>query len=225
MATGAALGTGMVDRPRRGTSVIAGRAAGGRRAHAGARGPGTAVAEADRGNQPPANLASRNAPVLDLKAVGGLSITEIYDDEICLQITLKYVGVAQRERNRLYRDGFTTIKEVIDHYRDDLKGFRTHLETLNITFATDPIALVYFTPLIISAIVEVFHYFNAGVSGLHKVPDALLIDREKANQYGRHFKLSFGLDDDSDDDEDLINPPLTGASDWISFRDAFISKL
>ena len=70
---------------------------------------------------------------------------------------------------------------MVDHYREDLKNFRTHLEMLNKTFATDPIAPVYFTPPIISATVGVFYYFNVGVSDLHKVPDTLLIDHEKAN--------------------------------------------
>ena len=70
VAVEAALGTGRADRTRRGASVVAGTAAGGRGAHPGAREPGAAIAEAGRGNQQPANLAFSNAPVFDLNAVG-----------------------------------------------------------------------------------------------------------------------------------------------------------
>lgn len=139
---------------------------------------------------------------------------------------LQTIGVEDRERTRLFRDGFATIQDVVNHFSDDMKSLKRHLENTNKAFATAPVDPVYFTPPVINRILGVFHYFNIGVNGLHTIPDPLNIDRTLATDYGKHFKLTYeAIDDDDDDAEDLTIPSLTGATDWVAFRDAFVSKL
>ena len=169
--------------------------------------------------------ADNNELSIDLAPIADLSIRELYSHPRTLQVVLHTIGVANRERKRILDDGFRTIGDIVDHYSDDVKGFQSYLLNLNKTFASATVNSVYFTPPILSRIVGVVHYFNICVKGLHHIPDPLEIDREKSISYGQHFKRMFLSEDEKDDDEDIVLPKLTGASDWVAFRDAFISKL
>ena len=196
----------------------AARARGRRGAAAAARGGAVA---------PPTLPADPRVPVApDLAALAGLSITNLYSSDIALQVMLQTIGVQGRERTRLFRDGFATIQDVVNHFSDDMKSLKRHLETTNKAFATAPVDPVYFTPPVINNVLGAFHYFNIGVNGMHTIPDPLGIDRTLASDYGKHFKLTYATAEDDDENaEDLTIPSFTGATDWVAFRDAFVSKL
>ena len=161
---------------------------------------------------------------LNLAAAGALSTSQLFDDENGLRLMLNTIGVNLRERNKLIADGFTSMKTIIELHANDVAGFKSYLLNLNKTFASSStVALrVYFTPINVSRLVGVVHYFNHAVNSFHKIPDILMIDTDDAADYAAHFRTSSA---EPDDDVDVDIPLLTGSSNWIDFRDKFQMKL
>jgi hypothetical protein len=174
----------------------------------------------------PAAAAIPVAVVLVPEQIEDLNISELYQDPMAFQVMLDNIGVPERERARITNDGFSTMNELVDHYANDVAGFKKYLENLNKTFATaDEASKIYFTPPVTSKLTGVMHYFNVSVNGYHRVPDISIITADDANQFGRNYRESIKRKDSKDDDDDLDIPKLLGSTNWVDFRDAFTSKL
>ena len=137
---------------------------------------------------------------------------------------LNSIGVEIRERNKLVDDGFDSMKAIIELHANDTAGFRTYLLNLNKTFASSSTAAlrVYFTPINVSRLVGVVHYFNHAVNSFHTVPDILNIDGDNAAEFAAHYRSSLS---DNEDDVEVDIPTLTGHSNWVDFRDKLTMKL
>lgn len=158
----------------------------------------------------------------------GLTITHCYNNEMAFRLMMNTIGVSMRERNKIIADGFTSLATIISHHKNDVKGFETYLSTLNKTFASaSTVALrVYFSPVIIARFVGVVHYFNQSVNSFHTIPDQLYFDTDDASEYASHyrdFRTRFKKNEDTDDEIKI--PILLGSTNWIDFRDKFITKL
>jgi hypothetical protein len=177
-------------------------------------------ARAPPAGAPPAAIA------LVPRDIRNISIAEKYENPMAFQIMLNTIGVPDRERARITNDGFTQMNELVSHYANDVEGFKTYLENLNKTFATaDEEYKVYFTPPVTSKLVGIMHYFNVAVNGFHKIPDTSSITSREANRFGQCYQEFTKKKDLEDDDDDLDIPKLLGSTNWIDFRDAFMSKL
>ena len=134
------------------------------------------------------------------------------------------IGVAPNERKKIFTDGFESCEELVNHFIDDVDGFKKYLEIVNKT-STNANTNLHFTPPAMRRFVGVVYYLNTVVNGMHNISDVLQITKEMSEMYGEQYK-SFGKEDNSDDDtEDLTIPKLTDAASWVPFRDAFMSKL
>lgn len=161
---------------------------------------------------------------LNLAAANGLTALQLYDDENGLRLMLDSIGVDIRERNKLVDDGFGSMMSIIELHTNDTSGFKTYLLNLNKTFASSSTAglRVYFTPINVSRLVGVVHYFNHAVNSFHTVPDILNIDGDDAAEFSAHYRASLS---ESDDDVDVTIPKLTGHGNWVDFRDKITMKL
>lgn len=161
----------------------------------------------------------------DLAAAGELSTTQLYPDENGLRIMLNTIGIRVRERNHIISDGYSSMSEIINLHKDDIDGFERYLIGLNKTFAAsrNDALRIYFTPVTISRLVGVVHYFNCAINNFHQIPDLLMVDEDDATIYANHYR---SLVKAAEDDPELISlPQLTGSSNWIDFRDKFIMRL
>ena len=162
---------------------------------------------------------------VQLDQLANKSHTEVYEHRMGLIVMMNEIGVGTNERKKIFTDGFESVEELVNHFVDDVDGFRKYLEMVNKNSAANPNASVYFRPPVMRRFIGALYYLNTVVHGMHKIPDILQISKEMAETYADQYK-TFGKDDDSDDDtEDLIIPKLTDAASWVPFRDAFISKL
>ena len=157
-----------------------------------------------------------------------LTITQCYNNEMAFRLMMHTIGVSMRERNKIISDGFQNLSTIISHHKNDVKGFETYLSTLNKTFASASTETlrVYFSPVIIARFVGVVHYFNQSVNSFHTIPDQLFFDADDTSEYAsnyRDFRTRFKKNDDTDDEIKI--PLLLGSTNWIDFRDKFITKL
>jgi hypothetical protein len=179
-----------------------------------------------RRNAAPAAPAAPVAINLRPNQINGLTVAELYHSPMAFQVMLNTIGVPDRERARITNDGFTHMHELVTHYANDVSGFKKYLENLNKTFATADAAMkVYFTPPVISKLTGVMHYFNVAVNGYHLIPDISIITGIESSAFGKHYQESTKKKDLDDDDDDLNIPKLLGSTNWVDFRDAFVSKL
>ena len=105
------------------------------------------------------------------------------------------------------------------------KGFENHLTSLNKKFASSITATlrVYFTPIHVSRLVVVVHYYNHAVNSLHLHPRySPYRYTNKASKYTAHYEDSIC---DSDNEMDVKVPQLNGWTNWIDFRDKFTMKI
>jgi hypothetical protein len=165
---------------------------------------------------------------LNDQVVIGLTITQCYTNEMAFRLMMRTIGVDMRERNKIISDGFKSLSTIVSHHKNDVKGFETYLSTLNKTFAsasTEELR-VYFSPVIIARFVGVVHYFNQSVNSFHTIPDQLYFDADDTAEYAsnyRDFRTRFKKNEDTDDEIKI--PLLLGSTNWIDFRDKFITKL
>jgi hypothetical protein len=159
-----------------------------------------------------------NAIVIDM------TITQLYNHEMALRIMLNAIGVAERERNRLIDDGFTSMKTIMDLHPNDVAGFQSYLKNLNKTFASsgNENLQVYFSPVNISRLVGVTHYFNHSINSFHMIPDILMVDSDDASDYATHYREFIK---EPEDEVEVKVPLLLGSTNWIDFREKFIMKI
>lgn len=153
-----------------------------------------------------------------------MTITQLYSHEMALRIMLNAIGVAERERNRLIDDGFTSMKTIMDLHPNDVAGFQSYLKNLNKTFASsgNEDLQVYFSPVNISRLVGVTHYFNHSINSFHMIPDILMVDSDDASEYATHYREFIK---EQEDEVEVKVPLLLGSSNWIDFREKFIMKI
>ena len=161
---------------------------------------------------------------LNPNAIVNLTTTQLYDSEDGLRLMMDAIGVEICERNRIVNDGFSSMKEIIDLHTNDVDGFKQYLVNLNKTFASAAGALrTYFTPVNVQRLTGVVYYYNHSINNLHRIPDILMITEDDATAYSLLYRASTS---DSDEDPDSVEiPELTGAGNWIDFRDKFTMKL
>ena len=102
-----------------------------------------------------------------------------------------------------------------------------YLKGLNRTFAAAGNAAlrVYYSPVVISRFAGVVHYYNQCVNSFHSIPDASYVDYDYVATLTMDYKTFNSQSDKDNDETDVEIPTLTGASNWINFRDMFSLKL
>ena len=154
----------------------------------------------------------------NMAALQGMTIAERYESQLGLNLILHRIGVTGNQRTRIVtHDQFTTLRLLIEQYRDDIDGFKTYLEDLNKRLGGSGRAelRVNYSPAIITRFVGVIHYFNQCISTMHKLPDILNITSQQATRYGRYYKTFINQGTTNDDDDTEVKVPiLTGSSNW-----------
>ena len=114
------------------------------------------------------------------------------------------------------------MKEILSHHSNEVDSFTLYLTNLNKTFASSSTAglRVYFSPVVIQRFTGIVHYFNQAVNTFHIIPDILNVNTDNASDNYRHYR-TFRVREKSDDTLDIDVPLLTGATNWINFRDKF----
>ena len=127
---------------------------------------------------------------VDRNVLTALSITQRYSHLMGIVIMMDLAGVKQRERLHIVNDGFDSIQTLVEHYANDIKGFKSYLESLNKAFASARVATdkVYFTPPVMSKFVGAVHYFNQAVNTYHMIPDVLQLTQARIVSYSLHYK-------------------------------------
>ena len=176
------------------------------------------------------NVAAPNIAAPNLAALVGLSNNELYNDANAMVVLLDTIGINGNQRARIINDGFPTMSDLVSHYEYNVNDFKKYLENINKTFATSTRAnaRVYYNPRMVSKLLGVLHYFDQATHTFHMIPDMALVDNNLATQYGVVYKNFVKREkggDDGDDDVEIKIPNLTGATNWVSFRDAFVTKL
>jgi hypothetical protein len=166
----------------------------------------------------------------NLAALVGLTNDQLYNDANAMVVLLDTIGIDDNQRTRIINDGFPTMSDLVSHYENNVNDFKKYLENINKTFATATRAntRVYYNPRMISKLLGVLHYFDQAVHTFHMIPDMALINNNLATQYGTEYKNFVKREkggDDGDDDVEVKIPNLTGATNWVPFRDAFMTKL
>ena len=158
-----------------------------------------------------------------------LSVTELYSNETAFRLIMQHTGVTREaDRNHIVNDGFGSLKDIIDHHPNDVEGFSQYLKNTNKTFASspDPDLRRYYSPVTVSRLVGVVHYYNQCVNTFHMIPDCSFVDRATSNILSNNYKqFTDFLKKDKEDDKKVEVPKLTNASNWVSFRDKFLMEL
>ena len=133
----------------------------------------------------------------------------------------------QPSRDRIIDDGYTSLRSIIMQHKNDVKGFCTYLSGLNRTFtaAGNAALRVYYSPVVISRFAGVVHYYNQCVHSLHTIPDASFLDNNFVDDLMSHYLEFRKIADKDKEDAEVTIPTLTGASDWINFREKLLLKL
>lgn len=178
----------------------------------------------------PINQAAMTALVApDPLIVAPLTIIQRYDNHQAFLCLLNNIGVDTKERYRLGADGFMTLRNLVDHFRDDVDVFHKYLQTSNKTWInnTQVMMRAYFTPVIINRLVGLLYYYKVCVRMLHTVPDTNIILANQATEFGTQYYNSTRATggDDDDNSSDIKIPDLKGADNWVSFRDNFLLKM
>ena len=152
-----------------------------------------------------------------------------YDDRLSFNDMLDNIGLTDVQRGRIVGDGFTTMKELVDHYKvTGPKELERYLKDLNKTFATaasNTGLRIYFSPKLIKRLCGVLFYFRIVVLYFHSVSDIDDITDELADDYGNTWMNYESSLEQDDLDEDFTIPKLKGQSNWLEFRDSMIHKL
>ena len=175
----------------------------------------------------PANINAMTALVAtDPTLVTPLSITERYSDQMTLLCLLERLGCGTKEKFRLLHDGFTSMESIVDHYGEDIDGFRKHLTSSNknwVSHAQERMR-AFFNPVTINKLVGALYYFHTTVKLFHTIPDLSLVTTARASQYGNLFTTSKGTDNDDDADK-VVVPTFQDTKGWMSFKQNFILLL
>ena len=154
-----------------------------------------------------------------------LSIRERYQDRNSFMCLLDTIGLDVKERFRMLHDGYDDIEKLVNHYANDISGFKKHIIRNNKTWMNHAQARMaaFFTPIVTDRLVGVLYYYQHSVKLLHTIPDPLLVTRDMADQYSSQYKESIVENEDNDEDIDI--PTLTEAKHWSSFKESFLVSL
>ena len=159
----------------------------------------------------------------------GLTITQLYENEELLRYLMNEIGITTEVcRNRIVNDGFNSLRAVVGHHSNDIEGVKSFLTGLNKTFASsaDATLRVYYSPVVIARFCGIVHYYDQAVNSFHCIPDPSFINVGVSDDLSRTYnEFKKKADMDNTDDVEIEIPKLTGASNWINFRDKFLMKL
>jgi hypothetical protein len=174
--------------------------------------------------------AAPNVAAPNLAALVGLTNNELYNDANAMVVLLDTICIDGNQRARIINDGFPTMSDLVSHYENNVNDFKKYMENINKTFATATRAnaRVYYNPRMVPKLLSILHYFDQAVHTFHVIPDMALIDNDLSTQYSIEYKNFVKREkggNNGDDDVEVKIPNLTGATNWVSFRDAFMTKL
>ena len=174
----------------------------------------------------PTSAIAMTVRVQTAPVVAALTITQRYKDEMSLLVLLEGLGLGFKERFRMLHDGFLSMRDLVDHYGNDIGAFQKHLIQNNKTWSshTQVIMRAYFNPVMVTKLMGALFYFRTSVKMIHTIPDINSLTADMATEHGNYFTQSIA-DDDDDESSNIKIPDLTGAANWIKFRDNFIMML
>jgi hypothetical protein len=105
--------------------------------------PANAVAMATHVDVIPANVAP-------------LSITQRYDNEMAFLCLLDRLGLGVKECFRLLHDSFDSIHALVDHYDDNVEGFKKQLTNSSKSWLSHRQVMIraYFNPICLKNVFE-----------------------------------------------------------------------
>ena len=148
-----------------------------------------------------------------------------YTSPATFMAMLTMIGVSEEARAVITADDITTLQILVSVSRDDTDAFQSYLKNINKVYATKdpPIRL---SPLTISRLMGVLHYYTVAADPLHYLPDPMQLNvgiAEASDGWYRRYKYLKSTSEEIDDDYDV--PKLDGHKNWITFRDKFLNKL
>ena len=119
-------------------------------------------------------------------------------------------------------DGFTNISLLVKHFSYDVASFKTHLQSLNKTFANAATAArrMYFNPIQINRLLGILYYFNQSVNTFHTIPDIDRVTSDIADELGSNYLSPQRKLEAPEDGSNLVKlPSLTGSGNWRAFKE------
>ena len=141
---------------------------------------------------------------------------------------LDRLGLGANEMQQFITDGFTNISLLVKHFSYDVASFKTHLQSLNKTFANAATAArrMYFNPIQINRLLGILYYFNQSVNTFHTIPDIDRVTSDIADELGSNYLSSQRKLEATEDGSNLVKlPSLTGSGNWRAFKEKLILKL
>ena len=149
-----------------------------------------------------------------------------YSNDDSFTELLTTLGVGENGRTQFITDGFTSMSLLVEYFSYDVGLFKSHLKTLNKTFANAvTVRRVYFNPICTNRLLGVLYYFTQAVNTFHTIPDIGSINRDLANELGSQYLLSLRKHDVTEEGGLVKIPSLTGSNHWRSFKDKLFLKL
>ena len=161
----------------------------------------------------------------DQPAASLLSIRERYQNRNSFMCLLETIGLDVKERFRMLHDGYDDIETLVNHYANDISGFKKHLIRNNKTWMNHSTARMasFFTPIVMDRLVGILYYYQHSVKLLHTIPDPLMVTEAMADEYSTQYKESIVENEDNDEEIDI--PTLSEAKHWSSFKESFLMSL
>ena len=160
-----------------------------------------------------------------------LSNIEHFSSPASFTNLLTIMGVDDNERSHLTSDGFTTLRDFVEHFeRSSGSQIRKYFEKINSTFGSYPVnKRDYFSPRAIQQLLGTIWYYTYSVYTFHSIPSLTLITVKKATDLGIQLEevtdptgeVKIG----SATDDDITLPKLKEGNTWIYFRDKIILKI
>ena len=149
-----------------------------------------------------------------------------YSNDVSFTALLTTLGVGGNERAQFTTDGFTSMSLLVKHFSYDIGSFKSHLQTLNKTFANAVIARrMYFNPICTNRLIGVLYYFTQAINTFHTIPDISSIDQDVADELGSQYLSSLRKHDLTEEGGLVKLPPLTGSANWRAFKEKLLLKL
>ena len=165
----------------------------------------------------------------DVNNFNALSITELYQNEELFRYVMhQSIGITSLQcRTKIVDDGFSCLRDIIQHHPNDVEAVKSYLTGLNKTFASsnDMNLRVYYSPVVINRFAGVVHYYNQAVNTFHTIPDPSFMTRDKADKLSNIYNAFYKYSKGDTEEVEVDIPKLTGSINWVNFRDKFIMKL
>ena len=155
------------------------------------------------------------------------SITDKFRDDTEFVTLLTTLGLGVPELARLKTDGFDNMEILCLQYKLDTKSFKDYLLNTNKTFGSARVAIqVYFTPVIITRLTGMVHFFDQHLFTYHAIPDIALVTKEKCTEYGHAFETMNKRKTESPDRmKEIQIPKFKGGHSWMDFYEKLEHKL